>query len=105
LAAVALVIPSARRRRPLGVTLTVLTLWMAFEAGAHSVHHLGQPSEEGRCAVASTTADGSVIPSVLGACVGNIPGQTSTASDFEPATHGHGLVATYEGRAPPRLSR
>jgi hypothetical protein len=103
-AAIALLIAAAHRRKTLGAALIAMTLWMGFEAGAHSVHHLGQPSEEGRCAVASVTAHSSAIPSVAHACVAVLLAQTGIARDLEPAAQGHGLAAPHEGRAPPRLA-
>ena len=104
LAAVALLVAAACRRKTLGAALIALTLWMGFEAGAHSVHHLWQPSEESRCAVASVTAHGTAIPSEVHACVAVLLGQTGIARDTEPGTRGRGLPATHEGRAPPRLA-
>jgi hypothetical protein len=103
-AAIALVILAARRRKSLGAALVVLTLWVASQAAVHSVHHLGQPSDEGRCAVASTTAHGSAIPSEIGACAGTIVAQAGIARDLEPAVQPLGPAPTHEGRAPPRLS-
>jgi hypothetical protein len=104
LATIALLIAAARRRKSLGGALIVLTLWMGFEAGAHSVHHLGQPTQESRCAVASITAHGSAIPSEANVCVGIVLAQTRIASDLEPAAQGPEAAATHEGRAPPRLT-
>lgn len=105
IAAIALLIAAARRRKTLGTALIVLTLWMGLEAGAHSVHHLGQPSEKSQCAVASVTAHSSAIPSEAHACVAVLLAQTGIARDLEPAAQAHELTATHEGRAPPRLSR
>jgi hypothetical protein len=103
-ATIAILIAAARRRKSLGGALIVLTLWMGFEAGAHSVHHLGQPTQESRCAVASITAHGSAIPSEANVCVGIVLAQTRIASDLEPAAQGPEAAATHEGRAPPRLT-
>jgi len=105
LAAIALLIVTARRRKTLGAALIVLTLWMGFEAGAHSVHHLGQPSGKSQCAVAAVTAHSSAIQSEAYACVMVLLAQTGMARDLEPAVQARDLAAAHEGRAPPRLSR
>jgi len=104
LAVAALLVAAACRRKTLGAALIALTLWMGFEAGAHSVHHLGQPSGESRCAVASVTAHGTAIPSEVHACVAVLLRRTGIARDTESAGQGHGLPATHEGRAPPHLA-
>ena len=103
-AAIALAMAQARRRTMLGAALIVLTLWMGFEASAHSVHHLGQPSEESRCAVASVTAHSAAIPSDVNVCASLLLPQITIAGGLEPRAHGNGLPAAHEGRAPPRLS-
>lgn len=104
LAAVPLLAGAMCRRKTLGVALIVLTLWMGFEAGAHTVHHLGQPSEESRCAIAAVTAHGTAIPSEVQACVGIVVGQARIAIGADPAVKGRGIRPTHEGRAPPHLA-
>ncbi len=103
-AAIALFFAAARRRKTLGAALVVLTLWMGFEAGFHSVHHLGAPTQESRCAVASVTVHGSAIASEANVCVGPLLAQTGIARDLEPPVRGPESGATHEGRAPPRLA-
>jgi len=105
LAVIGLLMAAARRRKTLGGALIILTLWMGFEAGAHSVHHLGQPTQESRCAIAAATAHSSAIPSEAHACVAVLLAQAGIAGDLEPAVQTHELSATHDGRAPPRLSR
>jgi hypothetical protein len=101
LAATALLIAAGFGRRSRRIALIALTLWMGFQAGTHAVHHLGQPADEARCAVASFVSHGSVITadtSVLGKVL--LPEAWITL-DHAPTLHRCGLPATHDGRAPP----
>lgn len=104
LAAAALLIGAVRGRRTGRVVLVALVLWMGFEAAAHAVHHLGQPAEEARCAIASVNAHGSGIPSETHPSVSLLVPEARMASDLELPAHGHGLPVTHEGRAPPHFA-
>ena len=103
-AAAAILFTAARGRRALGTALVALTLWIGFQAAAHSVHHLGQASDEARCAVASVTAQTSAIPTEAQASAAILLTQAAIARDFDAAAHRGALPATHEGRAPPRLA-
>ena len=104
LAAAALLFTVLRGRKALGTVLVALTLWIGFEAAEHSVHHLGQPSAETRCPVASNAAHVSAIPTEAYASVSLLLAHTTLALDFDAAARPGGLPATHEGRAPPRLA-
>jgi hypothetical protein len=103
-ATIALLIAAARRRKTLGAALIILTLWMGFAAGAHSVHHLGQSAEKSQCAVAAVTAHCSAIPSEAHPWVAVLLARAGIAGDLEPTVRAHEIAATHEGRAPPHLS-
>jgi hypothetical protein len=55
LVALAVIAMIARRRRPLGVLLTTVLAILAFEAGLHSVHHLGERHALAPCTIASAS--------------------------------------------------
>jgi hypothetical protein len=104
LAVTAQLFTALRGRKALGTALVALTFWFGFQAAAHSVHHLGQPSEEARCAVASSAAQTSAIPTEAHVSFSLFLAQTGLVLDFDAAAHPGGLPATHEGRAPPRLA-
>lgn len=104
LAAAALLVAALCDRKALGTALVALTFWITFQGAVHSVHHLGHPSDEARCVVASSAAQTSAIPTEVHASVSNLPMQATLALDFAVAAHRGGLPATHEGRAPPRLT-
>lgn len=76
LAVIALLIAVPPGRTTRRVALIALTLWMEFQAGAHSVHHLGQPTDEARCAIASHASQGS----------GLVPDTSQSADILLPVT-------------------
>jgi len=104
LAAAALLCTALRGRKALGAALVALTLWFGFQAAVHSVHHLGQPSAETRCTVASNAAHASAIPAEAYVSVSLLLAHTTLALDLDAAARPGGLLATHEGRAPPRLA-
>ena len=104
LAAAALLFTALRGRKALGTALVALTLWFGFQAAVHSVHHLGQPSAETRCAVASNAAHVSAVPTEAYVSVSLFPAYTTLALDLDAGVLPGGLPATHEGRAPPRLA-
>ena len=91
----------SRRRLAIGLVLALLTL--AFEAGLHSTHHLGDPVRAAECALAFATAhlDGAPVDAVsLAPAVDAAPdGPLLLAS--VPVTARR--IPTHEGRAPPTL--
>jgi hypothetical protein len=101
LALIALLTAAAPGRTTRRGALIALTLWMGFQAGAHSVHHLGQPTDEARCAIASHASQGP----------GLVPDTSQSADILWPATWTDlhqvraalrsGPETPHDGRAPP----
>jgi hypothetical protein len=98
----ALLVPVARSRRTVAGLLIALLAIFAFEAGLHSVHHLGDEAEEARCIVAAGT------PNLIGAVgepvtFGSIEEPGEVALRLEPNTLPQRVLHPYQGRAPPFL--
>jgi hypothetical protein len=89
----------SRRRLTIGLTLALLTL--AFEAGLHSAHHLGNPVRAAECVLALATAhlDGAPVDTVsLAPTVDAAPDGPLLLAPVPVAAR---RVPTHEGRAPP----
>ena len=56
LASVAALVLGARHRRTLALALVLIAGLLAFEAGVHSVHHLGSARDMSQCAMAAAAA-------------------------------------------------
>jgi hypothetical protein len=97
----AVVALGASRRRRLALALVLALLTLAFEAGLHSTHHLGDPVRAAECALAFATAhlDGAPVDAVsLAPAVDPAPDGPPLAAPAPPAA---GRAAPHEGRAPP----
>jgi hypothetical protein len=104
LAAFLLLVSALRGRRMLAATLVFMAVVLSFEAGLHSVHHLGDSDRSDACAVASASA--------------HLTGVSVQPPDVEPrapaaAEHVAHLASTprrsraivpHEGRGPPVLA-
>jgi hypothetical protein len=90
-----------RRPRRLAAGLVILLLVLAFEAGLHSVHHVGYPHQAGACAIGVATAHlaGSPVEVVTVDPVA-VPllHIALAAAPVQVALH---RPAPHEGRAPP----
>jgi hypothetical protein len=97
------VIPAFRSRRSVVAPLIALLAVFAFEAGVHSVHHLGEQDAAARCIVAAASLNFSgtvAAPVTLGA-----PAATDDAGPLlEPERLPQGLALPDQGRAPPFCS-
>lgn len=100
----ALLFTAIRGRKALGTALVALALWSSFQVATHSVHHLGQPSEAARCAVASSAAQASAILAARDDSVSILLVHIALALGLDAVPHPCGLLSTHEGRAPPRLA-
>jgi MYXO-CTERM domain-containing protein len=103
LALVALLMLAFRSRRTIAALLVAWLAMFAFEAGVHSVHHLGDQNEEARCVVASGSSN-------LSGAVGEPVTLVATAAPggpavpFEPAALPGRFIRPDQGRAPPLLA-
>jgi hypothetical protein len=91
------------RRRALVLALAVVILFLAFETGLHSTHHLGNPDDASHCVVASTSAQLSadVAPDHIQSLVA--PAPTAPAPALVTPATGTRAVAPDAGRGPPSL--
>ena len=103
LATVALV-GAWRPRRAVAMGLVLMLGLLAFEAGLHSTHHLGQPDEFSRCVVAGVSAQLSadLIDVTFDTPTSPVP-DTPLVVPAAPAIAAR-LVAPDAGRAPPAFS-
>jgi len=104
LAAAGFLLAALRGRKALGATLVALMLWIGFQAAVHSVHHLGQPSAETQCTMASSAAQIPAITADAHASISLLLAHTAFALDLAAAPRPGGLPATHDGRAPPRFT-
>jgi hypothetical protein len=104
LALVALLAAVACFGRMRRVGLAALTLWMVFQTGAHSAHHLGQPAEKAQCVVASVTAHATAIAADAPAIAALTVPDATSAPDPDPLAYRHAPRVPHEGRAPPILA-
>jgi hypothetical protein len=102
LIALAVAAAAARRpRRALARILVLGALCFAFENGVHAVHHLNDPDQDAKCAIASASAQ------VAGTLVDGAPtGPVALSSserlvvEHRPDHEDHSRAA-HQGRAPP----
>ena len=90
-----------RRRRAVALLFAVLLLVVAFEAGLHSVHHIGDHGAPG-CVIASASAHAGAL--VVERVAFEQPARVSTAliGALDPAGPGRGPSPAL-GRAPPAV--
>jgi hypothetical protein len=93
-----------RPRRAIAVALVLVVGILAFEAGMHSAHHLGQPDDGARCVVAwmSGHLSADVVDTALDALLAPVP-EAHVPTLATPVVAAR-LVAPDAGRAPPVLS-
>lgn len=95
-------IPAFRSRRAVAGLLMVLLAMFAFEAGVHSVHHIGDQDEAARCVVASASSSLSGAIADPGTLVA--PAATDdVAPPLELGTLPQRFALPDQGRAPPFL--
>ena len=93
-----------RPRRVVALALVATLAILAFEVGLHSTHHLAQPEDAARCAVAAASAKLSVDlgdPSLDIPCA---PAVVTPVVVPAPAIAVARIIASDAGRAPPFLS-
>ena len=106
LGAAALLALAVGRRPPrvLAIALVAMLAILVFETGLHSTHHLAQPEDAARCAVATATAKLSVDladPTLEVSCA---PGVVTAVVAPAPPIVVARIVTPHAGRAPPFLS-
>jgi len=93
-----------RPRRVLALAVVATLAVLAFEVGLHSTHHLAQPEEAARCAVAAASAKLSVDlgdPALGIPCAPIVA--TPVVTPAAPIVVAR-IIAPHAGRAPPFLS-
>jgi uncharacterized membrane protein (TIGR02234 family) len=92
-----------RSRRTVAGLLIALLAVLAFEAGVHSVHHLGDADAAAQCVVASASSD--LSGAGAGPVVVIVPAETG---DVAPPPQSGTLLPRFahpdRGRAPPFLA-
>jgi len=104
LAALLLVFSARRGRRMLAATLVVMVFVLSFEAGLHSVHHLGDSDRSGACVVASASAHLSGVSVQPPDAEPRVPASAERVTHLAPTPRCSFVIAPHEGRGPPAPS-
>ena len=93
-----------RPRRVLALAVVATLAILAFEVGLHSTHHLAQPEDAARCAVAAASAKLSVDLGDPGLDIPYAPTVATPVVTPAAPTVVARIIAPHAGRAPPFLS-
>ena len=104
LAALLLVFSARRGRRMLAATLVLMVVVLSFEAGLHSVHHLGDSDRSGACVVASASAHLSGVSVQPPDAEPRVPASAERVTHLAPTPRCSFVIAPHEGRGSPAPS-
>jgi hypothetical protein len=104
LAALLLLVSALRGRRMLAATLVLMAVVLSFEAGLHSVHHLGDSDRSAACAVASASAHLNGVSVQPPDAEPRAPAAAERVTHLASTPRCSFVIAPHEGRGPPALT-